>query len=159
VYLDLSVTDAQEFAGIDQATVYADLTASSQDVLEAVDAAEAYLDLVASGVEFREIPAESAEIPLLLQPSTVELAEFVDVELVYLDIVPSGVDIRETAGADVATVYLDLQPGYLRVDFVLEVVGMTTRWQVTVPLTARYEVLELITRWALMDSRRFTWRS
>ncbi len=91
-----------------------------------------------------------------------------DAATVYLDLQP--ISTTEVLGAsDAATVYLDIQPGfiYLQIDGVLEIVGLTTRWALGVPLArwtietqpvARWRILDIFTRWAILETRRFHWK-
>lgn len=82
-----------------------------------------------------------------------------DAATVYLDLQPSSVDVFEAS--DAATVYLDLQPGfiYLQVDCVLEVINCTTRWVIEQPIKRRWKIVNNVRRWAILETRRFKWRS
>lgn len=90
-----------------------------------------------------------------------------DVTTVYLDLQP--ITTVETAQfSDSATVYLDLQPisTFLDVPYILEIISATSRWTVSSlglryglsQAVARMSIVATITRWAIMETRRFLWK-
>lgn len=91
-----------------------------------------------------------------------------DQATVYVDI--SVITVEEFAEfSDAATVYVDIQPGsiFIQVDFLLEIVGVTRRWELALPVrrwshpvhTVRWLITEVKARWTLLETRRFRWKS
>jgi len=150
-----SGTDAADF--VDTPVVVFDLQALGTESITAIELAEVYLDLLVAGADIQEF-AENATAYLDLLPTTTDIAQFVDATTIILTITPTGVE--DFAIIDAAQVYLDIQPGviFVQVDFSLEIVGYQLRWSVKIPVT-RWEVVGLILQWALLETRRTTWRS
>jgi hypothetical protein len=96
-----------------------------------------------------------------------DLFEAVDMATVTVRLLPTTTDVADYS--DAAQVYLDIQPSaiFLQIDFILEILGVTTRWTMGVPLArwtmgtpvVRWKVVDMFTRWVMLETRRWTWRS
>lgn len=95
-----------------------------------------------------------ASLLLLWQPG---VQHNVDQAVVYFDLQPSATEVF--AAEDAAEVYLDIQPGYIyvQVDYLLEIAGVTRRWTIG-KVESRWKTFEAIARWAILKTRRMTWR-
>lgn len=91
-----------------------------------------------------------------------------DAETVYIDI--QVVTVEQTAFSDASEVYIQITPSavILQVDFLLEIVGNTSRWAIDMPVQARWAIdvitsrwtkIEAVGRWAILETRRLIWRS
>jgi hypothetical protein len=76
---------------------------------------------------------------------------------IYLDLQP--ISIETFQAEDAATVYFDIQPGYIyvQIDYVLEIVGATRRWVIGT-VERRWQTFEAVLRWAILKTRRSMWR-
>lgn len=168
VYLDIDASSIEVVVVTDSATVPLLLTPSSTEEYTRLDSASVYFDLTVASVEVVE-RVDSSTVYVDLQPASTDVGVVVELGTIYLDLDATGIETVLHGYVDTAIVYLDIRIGALQIDFVLEIVGVTSRWTYTLPICTvrwdipgvhvRWDAVEMLARWTLLEQRRFTWKS